>query len=48
MEDPVFKKQKKAFKDMAPVKDELGELTEEEPKSLEEIKRKLSKRMEEG
>jgi hypothetical protein len=45
MEDPVFKKQKKAFKDIAPVKDEISELTEDEPKDLQDIKRRLSKKM---
>lgn len=45
-EDPaVFKKQKKALKDIEPVKDILSELTEEEPKNLQDIKRRLSKKM---
>lgn len=45
MENPIFKLYKKVFKDLEPVKDTLSEITEEEPKSIEEMKRRLSKKM---
>ncbi len=44
-EDPaVFKKKKRDFKDIEPVKDLLSELTEEEPKTIADIKKKLTKK----
>ena len=45
MGNPIFKLYKKIFKDLEPVKDTLSEITEEEPKSIEEMKRRLSKKM---
>ena len=35
----------KIFKDLEPAKDTLSEITEEEPKSIEEMKRRLSKKI---
>jgi len=44
-EDPAaFKKAKKDLKDIEPVKDLLTEMTDEEPKSLSDIKKRLTKR----
>jgi hypothetical protein len=44
-EDPtVFKKRKKDFKDIEPLKDPLQELSEEEPKNIHDIKKRLSKK----
>jgi hypothetical protein len=44
-EDPaVFKRQKKALKDIEPVKDILSELSEEEPKDIGDIKKRLTKK----
>jgi hypothetical protein len=43
-EEPVKKILKKAYKDIEPVKDLLSEITEEEPKTLSDMKRKLSKK----
>lgn len=43
--DTAFKKQKKAFKDITPLKDEITELEEGEPKNLEDIKKRLGKRI---
>lgn len=45
MGKPTFKLYKKIFKDLEPAKDALSEITEEEPKSVEEMKRRLSKKM---
>ncbi|MDI6654984.1 MAG: hypothetical protein QME59_03775 [Candidatus Hydrothermarchaeota archaeon] len=45
MGKPLFKLYKKIFKDLEPAKDTLSEITEEEPKSIEEMKRRLSKKM---
>jgi hypothetical protein len=44
-EDPiVFKKRKKALKDIEPVKDLLSELSEDEPKNIHDIKKRLTKK----
>ncbi|MFV2041462.1 MAG: hypothetical protein ACC644_05665 [Candidatus Hydrothermarchaeales archaeon] len=44
-EDPiVFKKQKKALKDIEPMKDMLSELSEDEPKNIHDIKKRLTKK----
>ncbi len=44
-EDPiVFKKQKKALKDIEPMKDTLSELIDEEPKNLGDIRKRLTKK----
>ncbi len=43
-DEPVKKVLKKMYKDIVPVKDIVSEMTEEEPKTLEQIKRKLSKK----
>jgi hypothetical protein len=43
-EPTIFKKQKKAFKDIEPVKDLLSEISEEEPKNIHEVKKRLSKK----
>jgi hypothetical protein len=43
-EPAIFKKQKKAFKDIEPVKDLLSEISEEEPKNIHEVKKRLSKK----
>ncbi|GBE17494.1 hypothetical protein BMS3Abin16_00077 [archaeon BMS3Abin16] len=43
-DEPVKKVLKKMYKDIEPVKDIVSEVTEEEPKTLEEMKRKLSKK----
>jgi len=44
-EDPtIFRKEKKAFKDIEPLKDPLSELTDEEPKNIHDIKKRLSKK----
>ncbi len=45
MKNPLFKYYKKIFKDLEPAKDKLSEMTEEEPKSIGEMKRRLSKKM---
>ncbi len=45
--DAAFRKQKKILKDVEPVKDQLSELTEEEPKNIEDIKKRLSKKFKE-
>ncbi len=42
--EAAFKKQKKAFKDIAPLQDEITELEEDEPKNLDDIKKRLRKR----
>lgn len=46
MGNPLYRYYKKIFKDVEPAKDLLSEMTEDEPKSIEEMKRKLSKKME--
>lgn len=43
-EEPVKKILKKAYKDIEPVKDALTQVTEEEPKSIENMKRRLTKK----
>jgi hypothetical protein len=44
-EDPiVFKKQKKALKDIEPIKDMLSELSEDEPENIHDIKKRLTKK----
>lgn len=40
----IKKKAKEALKDIEPVKDELSEIIEKEPESIEEIKKRLSKK----
>ena len=45
MENPLLKYYKRVFKDLEPAKDRLSELTEKEPKSIGEMKRRLSKKM---
>ncbi len=35
---------KEIYKDLAPVKDVVTQITEEEPKTIEEMKRRLSKK----
>jgi hypothetical protein len=45
MGDPIFRYYKRVFKDLEPVKDTISEMTEEEPKTIEEMKRRLSKKM---
>ncbi|GBE18307.1 hypothetical protein BMS3Abin16_00903 [archaeon BMS3Abin16] len=40
----VFKRQKKALKDIEPMKDALSELTDEEPKNLGDIRKRLTKK----
>jgi hypothetical protein len=47
-DEPVKKVLQKAYKDIESVKDILTEVTEEEPKTVEEMKRKLSKKFKEG
>ncbi len=44
MENPIIKLYKKIFKDIEPAKDVLSEMEGEEPKSIEEMKRRLSKK----
>jgi hypothetical protein len=44
MKDIIFKYYKRIFKDLEPAKDTISEITEEEPKSIQEMKRKLSKK----
>ncbi len=44
MENPLLKYYKKVFKDIEPAKDKLSEMTEKEPKSIGEMKRRLSKK----
>lgn len=43
-DEPVKKVLKKEYKDIEPVKDIVSEVTEDEPKTLEQMKRKLSKK----
>lgn len=44
-EDPiVFKRRKKALKDIEPMKDILSELSEDEPKNINDIKKRLIKK----
>jgi len=45
MDNPLLRYYKKVFKDIEPVKDRLSELTEKEPRSIGEMKRRLSKRL---
>lgn len=40
----IEKKAKEALKDIEPIKDELSELSDKEPESIEEIKKRLSKK----
>ncbi len=46
MDDELKKYYKKAFKDLEPVKDTISEMTETEPKTINEMKKRLSKRAE--
>lgn len=46
MDDELKKYYKKAFKDIEPVKDIISEMTEEEPKTINEMKKRLSKKAE--
>ncbi len=46
MDDELKKYYKKAFKDIEPVKDIISEMTEEEPKTIKEMKKRLSKKAE--
>jgi hypothetical protein len=43
-DESVKKVLKKVYKDIEPIKDIVSEVTEEEPKTLEQMKRKLSKK----
>lgn len=45
MKNPLYKLYKKVFKDVEPVKDIISEITEDEPKSIDEMKRRLSKKI---
>jgi|GEM_PF-4164609 len=40
----ILKKRKEALKDIEPMKDELSYLEEEEPKTIENMKKRISKR----
>ena len=42
--EPIKRIYKKIFRDVAPAKDVLTEMTEEEPRSVEEMKRRLAKK----
>lgn len=44
MDNPLLKYYKKVFKDIEPAKDKLSEMIEKEPKSIGEMKRRLSKK----
>lgn len=44
MRGSLFKIYKRIFKDLKPAQDLLSEIAEEEPKSIEEMKRRLSKK----
>ncbi len=44
MENPLIKLYKKIFKDIEPAKDTLSEMESTEPKTIEEMKRRLSKK----
>ncbi len=44
MDEETKKYYKKAYKDIEPVKDVISEMTEGEPKNIEEMKRRLSKK----
>lgn len=44
MDKELKKYYKKAFKDVEPMKDVLSEISEEEPKNIGEMKRRLSKK----
>jgi len=46
MDDKLKKYYKKAFKDIESVKDIISEMTEMEPKTINEMKKRLSKRVE--
>jgi len=44
-EDPIaFRKRKRDLKDIEPVKDILSELSNEEPRDIEDIKKRLTKK----
>jgi len=43
-DDPRFKKRKMDYKDIEPTKDILSEIIEEEPKNIQDIKKKLTKK----
>jgi len=44
MRKEILKKKKEAVKDIEPMKDELSYLGEEEPKSIENMKKRISKK----